>query len=276
MTRSFEFNKPLHVKRGQYFGLTTVDSGELNICSVAEDKTDASERAEREATSLYYHSMGYSKKDESRKLTVWKGSLAIAILIRGLGILGPQWRNCRSEIKGWGVNTAILDKGMDFDGQVTQFKIRHFKDCGAKGFKIYAFDKKSQANTFQTVGSGFAIADYVARSKHQTVVDVKPPLQFRRGQYLGLTSTSTSLNICSIAKSAFNADELAERETTHVFHGRGFSGPNEKKTLNRWEGNVAIGFEFGATGINVSDRVIIDMSHYFEIIFYNLPYLPVF
>ena len=87
-------------------------------------------------------STGYSEKGKKMKISKWKGSLAISLLYGGLGLLGPQWRDCKSAIKGWTVKTAIHDKAMDFDGEVAEFKIRSFNGGeDAKNFRIFAFDK---------------------------------------------------------------------------------------------------------------------------------------
>ena len=47
-------------------------------------------------------------------------------------------------------------------------------------------------------------------------------------------------------RTGIKVEEKDERETTHLWYGKGFSRADEKKTLSHWEGNVAIGFHFGS------------------------------
>ena len=64
---------------------------------------------------------------------------------RIVGYTGPQWRrDAKSEIKGWGVRTCIVDKVMDRDGEVNECVIRTFNAAAeCKDFTVFAPPIKS-------------------------------------------------------------------------------------------------------------------------------------
>ena len=175
------------------------------------------------------------------------------------------------------MKTGIIGKALENDGAATAVKIRSFNG-GHKcvGFRVCAFTRTPGSLTFQADGAGIELAEWTSVQKGERTIKLAAPLRFKKGQYLGLTSTKTTLNLCTISyvqvylsrlmpperaeafsldiylhthlsfywptsKTSIVEEEKAERETTKVFWGDGYS-PSEKKGMKEWEGVLALGF----------------------------------
>ena len=166
---------------------------------------------------------------------------------RIVGYTGPQWRrDAKSEIKGWGVRTCIVDKVMERDGEVNECVFRTFNAAAeCKDFTVFAFTRSSGTNTFTASNAGASIPSFVPRAHTadgKRTFRLDPPLRYKKGQYLGLTSRSTSLNICSISGTNIKAEEKGELETTELWYEGSGITPGSTVTLTSWKGTLALGF----------------------------------
>ena len=79
----------------------------------------------------------------------------------------------------------------------------------------------TQYNTKCHQGAGGEVPEFAHVGKGIKTLKLKTPVRFEEGQFLGLTSKSTSLNICSISGSNIKAEEKGELETTDIWYGEG-------------------------------------------------------
>ena len=221
---TFQLSPPLEYVAGDYVGVTA-RSNSLDIMSIA-----GSNHASGKGRKIFY---GGARKmgDGSSALTEWEGALCFGFISAAtrLNLGHPIWTVQHSQLKGWGVKTAILGKPQVKSGVLTDVSIKHYQ-VGSREINVVVMSRPSSTSRYFSVKREYQIPAYSSTAFGIKQHKLSTPIAFSTGDYVGLTSRGPPLEVASISDSQHAA---GKHEGATIYYG-------DKRSAG--DGSKAVGF----------------------------------